>query len=138
MDPFRLGILTWVEAAVTPETDPSILDLVIRTHRRLDSLRSVEVASTAEVEEGAEETSASETVAALQTTETHSDLETDRHLLDGEAYLAMIEMIGVLRGARMIVGLIVMIASVSLIVSEEIQRPADSTHVHPPLINKCH
>jgi hypothetical protein len=137
MDLSLLVISIWVEVAVTPGTDPSMLDLATQTYRHSDSLHSVEVVSTAEVEEGAEETLASETVAALQTTETHSDLEIDHRPLDGEAYLATTEMIGVPRDARMIVGLIVMIASVSLIVSEEIQQPADSTRVRLRLINKC-
>lgn len=138
MDLFRLVISTWVEVVATREMDPSMLDLATRMHHHLDSLHSVGVVSTVEVEEGAEEILVSETAAALQTTETHSDLETDRRLPGGEAYLVTTETIGVPSDARMTVGLIVMIASVSLSVSEEIQQPADSTHVRLLLINKCH
>ena len=137
MDPFRPVISTWVEVAATLEMDLSMLDLATRMHRHLVSLRSVEVVSTVEAEEGAEETLASVTDADLQMIEAHSDLETDHRPLDGEVYLATIEMTGDKKDARMIVGSIVMIASVSLNVSEEILRPADSIRVRPPLINKC-
>lgn len=137
MDLFRLVISTWVEVVATREMDPSMLDLATRMHHHLDSLHSVGVVSTVEVEEGAEEILVSETAAALQTTETHSDLGTDHRLLDGEACLAMTGMIGVPKDARMIVGSIAMTASVSLIVSEEILQLADSTRVHRPPINKC-
>lgn len=137
MDPFCLVISTWVEVAATLEMDQSMLDLGTRMHRHLDSLHSVEVVSTVEAEEGAEEILASVTDAVLQMIEARSDLETDHRPLDGEVYPATIEMIGDQRDARTIVGSIVMIASVSLNVSEEILRPAGSIRVRPPLINKC-
>jgi len=56
-------ILTWAEAAVTPETGLLMPDLVTRTRLRLDNLHSAEVVSTAEVEEGAEVISASAAIA---------------------------------------------------------------------------
>lgn len=134
---YRLVISTWVEVVATREMDPSMLELATRMHHHLDSLHSVGVVLTAEVEEGVEEILVSVTAAALRTTETHSDLGTDHRPPDGEAYLAMTGMIGDPKDAKMIAGSIAMTASVSLIVSEGIQQLAGSTRVHRPLINKC-
>jgi len=104
----------------------------------LVSLHLVEVASTVGVEAEVEETLASVTAVDLRMTVTPSDLETDHRLRDGAAYLAQIEMTGGPSVGKMIAGLIVMTASVSLIASEEMLHRAASTRALPRLINRHH
>jgi hypothetical protein len=119
MDLSRLVISTWAEAAVIPETGPSMLDLVTQMHLRSDNLLLVEVVSMAEVAEEVEETLVFD--ADPQTIATRSDLETDHHHPQGgEVYLAVTGMTGVQRDEKMTDGLIAMIVSASLIVLDGI------------------
>lgn len=104
-------------------------------YRRSDSLHLAEEGSMAEVEDGVEVILAS--AVDLQTTATHSDLETDHRLPQGgEAYLAVIGTIGARIGVKTTAGSTVMIVSVSLIVSGEILQLAGSIHVRLLLTNK--